>query len=92
MVDDHLIFLVTIPIHYGSNESSERSSERTIKSSGTGSGTGSGTHPHKVLGQAKRQRRAWEHPYNRVQAKNIQELDLSVIFARKLQKSHLKMG
>ena len=36
MVDDHLIFLVTIPIHYGSNESSEISSEI---SSETGSGT-----------------------------------------------------
>ena len=77
MTDDHLIFLVTIPIHDGSNESSEISS---------------GTHPHKVLGQAKRQRRAWEHPYNREQAKNIQGFDLSVIFARKLQKLHLKMG
>ena len=81
MTDDHLIFLVTIPIHDGSNESSEISS-----------GTSSGTHPHKVLGQAKRQRRAWEHPYNREQAKNIQEFDLSVIFARKLQRLHLKMG
>ncbi len=78
MVDDHLIFLVTIPIHDGSNESSERSSETTAISSGTGSGT----HPHKVLGQAKRQRRAWGHPYNREQAKNIQEFDLSMIFAR----------
>ena len=71
MTDDHLIFLVTIPIHDGSNESSEISSE-----------TSSGTHPHKVLGQAKRQRRAWEHLYNRDQAKNIQEFNLSVIFAR----------
>lgn len=34
MVDDHLIFLVTIPIHYGSNESSEKGSER--KPSGFG--------------------------------------------------------
>jgi len=84
MTDDHLIFLVTIPIHDGSNESSEISSETTAISSGT--------HPHKVLGQAKRQRRAWEHPYNREQAKNIQEFDLSVIFARKLQRLHLKMG
>ena len=58
--DDHLIFLVTIPIHDGSNESSEISSE-----------TSSGTHPHKVLGQAKLQRQAWGHPYNRDQAKNI---------------------
>ena len=88
MVDDHLIFLVTIPIHDGSNESSEISSETTAISSGTSSGI----HPHKVLEQAKRQRRAWEHPYNREQAKNIQEFDLSVIFARILQRLHLKMG
>ena len=33
MVDNHLIFLVTIPIHDGSNESSEKSSERKKKSS-----------------------------------------------------------
>ena len=85
MVDDHLIFLAAIPIHYGSNESSEKdvfgsekSSEKIIKSSdgssettAISSGTGSGTHPHKALGQAKRQRRAWEHPYNGNQAKNI---------------------
>ena len=88
MTDNHLMFLVTLPIHYGSNESSEISSETTAISSGTSSGT----HPHKVLEQAKRQRRAWEHPYNREQAKNIQEFDLSVIFARKLQRLHLKMG
>ena len=70
MADNHLMFLVTLPIHYGSNESSEKdvfgsenSSEKIIRSSGT--------HPHKVLGQAKRQKRAWEHPYNGNQAKNI---------------------
>ena len=39
MVDDHLIFLVSIPMHYGSNESSEISSETNAKSSKTGSGT-----------------------------------------------------
>ena len=39
MVDDHLIFLVSIPMHYGSNESSEISSETNAKSSETGSGT-----------------------------------------------------
>ena len=33
MTDNHLIFLVTIPIHDGSNESSEKSSERKKKSS-----------------------------------------------------------
>lgn len=84
MTDNHFMFLVTLPIHDGSNESSEISSETTAISSGT--------HPHKVLGQAKRQRRAWEHPYNREQAKNIQEFDLSVIFARKLHRLYLKMG
>ena len=52
MTDNHLMFLVTLPIHYGSMKvrrkvrrgnsfSSERSSERAIKSSGT--------HPHKFL-------------------------------------------
>ena len=42
MVDDHLIYLVTIPIHDGSNEGSEKdvfgsekSSEKIIKSSET---------------------------------------------------------
>jgi hypothetical protein len=29
MVDNHLIFLVTIPIHYGSNEGSEKGSEKS---------------------------------------------------------------
>ena len=37
MVDDHLIFLVTIPIYNGSNESSEKDV--------FGSGTSSGTNP-----------------------------------------------
>ena len=32
------------------------------------------------------------HTYNREQAKNILKFDLSVIFARKLQNSNLKMG
>jgi len=76
--------LGAIPIHEGSKESSETTS--------ISSGTSSGTHPHKVLEQAKRQRRAQGHPYNREQAKNIQGFDLNVIFARKLQRLHLKMG
>jgi len=33
-----------------------------------------------------------EHPYNREEVKNIYFYDLSAIFARKPQKSHLKMG
>jgi hypothetical protein len=43
MVDDHLIFLVTIPIHYGSNESSEISSEISSETNAKSSETGSGT-------------------------------------------------
>ena len=96
MTDNHMVFFAEIAFIYGGNDSSEkdvfgseRSSEKIIKSSerssettAISSGTGSGTHPHKVLGQAKRQRRAWGHPYNREQAKNIQEFDLSMIFAR----------
>ena len=82
MVDDHLIFLVTIPIHDGSNESSlhgkaakpsaEKGSERVRKQT------------QRVLKQVR------EHLYNKEQAKNIYFYDLSAIFARKLQKSHLK--
>ncbi len=45
MTDNHFMFLVTLPIHDGSNESSEISSGTTAISSGTGSGT----HPHKIL-------------------------------------------
>ena len=37
MADNHLMFLVTLPIHYGSNESSETTA------------ISSGTHPHKLL-------------------------------------------
>ena len=69
MVDEHLIFLVTIPIHDGSNESSEKSLETTAISSGTGN-----------IHTTRNKRR------------NIYKFDLSAIFARKLQKSHLKMG
>ena len=57
MVDDHLIYLVTIPIHDGSSEGSEKdvfgsekssekiikSSERSSKTTAISSGTGSGT-------------------------------------------------
>ena len=92
MTDNHMVFFAEIAFIYGGNDSLEKDvfgSEKIIKSSegssettAISSGTGSGTHPHKVLGQAKRQRRAWGHPYNREQAKNIQEFDLSMIFAR----------
>ena len=67
MTDNHMVFFAEIAFIYGGNDSSERSSETTAISSRTGSGT----HPHKVLGQAKLQRQAWGHPYNRDQAKNI---------------------
>ena len=73
-----MVFFAEIAFIYGGNDSSEedvfgseKSSEKIIKSSETtaiSSGTGSGTHPHKVLGQAKLQRQAWGHPYNRNQA------------------------
>ena len=75
MTDNHFMFLVTLPIHDGSNENSEKDvfgSEKIIKSSERSSETtaiSSGTHPHKVLGQVKRQRRAWGQPYNRNQVK-----------------------
>ena len=59
MTDNHMVFFVEIAFIYGGNNSLEKSSETTAISAGTGSGT----HPHKVLGQAKRQRRAWGHPY-----------------------------
>ena len=82
MTDNHMVFFVEIAFIYGGNDSSEedvfgseKSSEKIIKSlerssetTAISSGTGSGTHPHKVLGQAKLQRQAWGHPYNRNQA------------------------
>ena len=87
-----MVFFAEIAFIYGGNDSLEKdvfgsekiikSSERSSETTAISSGTGSGTHPHKVLGQAKRQRRAWGHPYNREQAKNKQEFDLSMIFAR----------
>ena len=78
MVDNHMVFFAEIAFIYGGNDSSEedvfgseKSSEKIIKSSERSSETtaiSSGTHPHKVLGQAKQQRQAWGHPYNRNQA------------------------
>ena len=75
-----MVFFAEIAFIYGGNDSSEKdvfgsekSSEIIIKSSETtaiSSGTGSGTHPHEVLGQAKQQSRAREHPYRREQAKD----------------------
>ena len=85
MTDNHMVSFAEIAFIYGGNDSLEKDvfgSERSSETTAISSGTGSGTHPHKVLGQAKRQRRAWGHPYNREQAKNIQEFDLSMIFAR----------
>ena len=87
-------FVVTIPIHMGAMKvrrkvrrgnsfSSERSSETTAISSGTGSGT----HPHKVLGQAKRQRRAWGHPYIKQKHTRIR---FKCVFCEKTTKFELK--
>ena len=84
MTDNHMVFFAEIAFIYGGNDSSEKdvfgskkSSEKIIKSSerssettAISSGTGSGTHPHEVLGQAKQQSRAREHPYRREQAKD----------------------
>ena len=81
MTDNHMVFFAEIAFIYGGNDSSEKDVFGSERSSET-TAISSGTHPHKVLGQAKRQRRAWGHPYNREQAKNIQEFDLSMIFAR----------
>ena len=81
------LFLLAILIHDGSNESSEKGSETTAISSGTGSGT----HPHKILDKPSVKAYRGNIHSVRKQPKNIQNIDLSVIFARKLQKSHLKM-
>ena len=92
MVDDHLIFLVTIPIYYGSNESSEKDvfgSEKSSERSSETTAISSGTHPHKVLGQAKRQRRAWGHPYIKQKHTKIR---FKCDFCEKTTKIALKNG
>jgi hypothetical protein len=61
-----LRFVVTIPIHMGAmkvRRKVRRGNSFSSETTAISSGTGSGTHPHKVLGQAKRQRRARGHPY-----------------------------
>ena len=75
MVDNHMVFFAEIAFIYGCNDSSEedvfgseKSSERSSERSSETTAISSGTHPHKVLGQAKQQRQAWGHPYNRNQA------------------------
>ena len=82
MVDEHLIFLVTVPIHYESNERFGEETvivrregwELTLISSWASQAakTSIGTSIH------------------RNQAKNILKFDLSVIFARKPHNSNLK--
>ena len=83
MTDNHMVFFAEIAFIYGGNDSSEKDvfgsekssekiikrSERSSEATAISSGTGSGTHPHKVLGQAKRQSRVQEQPYNRNQAR-----------------------
>ena len=74
-----MVFSAEIAFIYGGNDSSEedvfgsekiiKSSERSSETTAISSGTGSGTHLHKVLGQAKRQRRVWGHPYIEIKRK-----------------------
>lgn len=70
-------------VRRGNSFSSERSSKTTAISSGT--------HPHKVLGQAKRQRRAWGQPYNRNQVKHTR-IQFKCDFCEKATKIALKNG
>ena len=63
-----------------------KSSERAIKSSETGSET----HPHKFLDKPSGKDEHGSIPKTRNRRKHIIP-DLSVIFARILQESHLKM-
>ena len=64
MVDDHLIFLVTIPIHYGSNESSEKGSERSSETTAISSGTSQAAKPS--MGTAIQQRSREKHTRIRI--------------------------
>ena len=94
MTDNHMVFFVEIAFIYGGNDSSEEDvfgSERSSETTAISSGTGSGTYPHKVLGQAKRQRRAWGHPYNRDQAKHTR-IRFKCDFCEKTTKIALKNG
>ena len=94
MTDNHMVFFVEIAFIYGGNDSLEKDvfgSERSSETTAISSGTGSGTHPHKVLGQAKRQRRAWGHPYNRDQAKHTR-IRFKCDFCEKTTKIALKNG
>jgi len=58
MTDNHMVFFAEIAFIYGGNDSPEKNVFGSEKSSERSSETiaiRSGTHPHKVLGQAKRQ-------------------------------------
>lgn len=91
-----MVFFAEIAFIYGGNDSlekdvfgSEKSSERSSETTAINSGTGSGTHPHKVLGQAKRQRRAWGHPYIKQKHTKIR---FKCDFCEKTTKIALKNG
>lgn len=92
MTDNHMVFFAEIAFIYGGNDSSEKDvfgSERSSETTAISSGTGSGTHPHKVLGQAKRQKRARGHPYIKQKYTRIQ---FKCDFCEKTTKTALKNG
>ena len=92
MTDNHMVFFAEIAFIYGSNESSEKDvfgSEKSSETTAISSGTGSGTHPHKVLGQAKRQRRSWGHLYIKQKHTKIR---FKCDFCEKTTKTALKNG
>jgi len=87
-----MVFFVEIAFIYGGNDSLEKDvfgSERSSETTAISSGTGSGTHPHKVLGQAKRQRRARGHTYIKQKHTRIQ---FKCDFCEKTTKTALKNG
>lgn len=87
-----MVFFAEIAFIYGGNDSSEKDvfgSERSSETTAISSGTGSGTHPHKVLGQAKRQKRARGHPYIKQKYTRIQ---FKCDFCEKTTKTALKNG
>ena len=81
MTDCHLRFVVTNPIHVEAMKVRRKARRENYLGSERGR-----KQTQRVLKQVR------EHLYNKEQAKNIYFYDLSAIFARKLQKSHLKKG
>ena len=82
MTDNHMVFFAEIAFIYGGNDSSERNnlgSEKKFLDKPSGKAERGDN--HKKFGTCIRE-----------QAKNILKFDLSVIFARRWQKSNLKHG